>query len=453
MNGEANRAPGGGAAGLTRGAVLARGAGLVAGGAVLAACGQGGGEGAASGAAGGGAPKTVDLIYVSDPGEQPVHEGWAARFHELNPALTITLTLLKEDAEYVPKVVAAAAGGTPPDASYVHPAMLPGLAAKGVLRPIEPYVQRDRSVRLDDFYPTTLDYYRTRGKLWGLVYYSGPSVTYYNKTLFDRLGVETPAAMETRKAWTWSALIDVGKRLVTGQGEAKTFGYTGTSSALHWFNVAIWGNGGQVWDEAMTKMLLDQPAALAAIEQQTAMQTLHRIVPDAEERKGLPGGFLSGRVGVTYGIRGNVPSFKDAPFQLGMAGLPAGPQGRVCRNGPNAFCLYAAGRQPDAAWAYSNWVTQAEAQRSSLELKRNVPARKSVAGSGDFERTLSPWESAALYREASERVRGFPLPSTYDDLNKLFGTAYNSVLDGAAAPKDAISRVLPQMNQLLAQKE
>jgi multiple sugar transport system substrate-binding protein len=314
-------------------------------------------------------------------------------------------------------------------------------------------VQRDKSARVEDFYPTTLDYYRTRGKLWGLVYYSGPSVTYYNKTLFDRLGVETPEAMDARKAWTWSALIDSGKRLVSGQGDAKTFGYTGTNSALHWFNVAIWGNGGQVWDEAMTKMLLDQPAALAAVEQQTAMQTLHRIVPDAEERKGLPGGFLSGRVGVTYGIRGNVPSFKDASFQLGMAGLPAGPQGRFCRNGPNAFCLYAAAKQPDAAWAYSNWVTQAEAQRISLELKRNVPARKSVAGSGDFERTLYPWESAALYRDASEKVRGFPLPSTYDDINKLFGAAYSSVLDGTAAPKDAISKVLPQMNQLLGQKE
>jgi hypothetical protein len=81
-----------------------------------------------------------------------------------------------------------------------------------------------------------------------------------------------------------------------------------------------------------------------------------------------------------------------------------------------------------------------------------VPARKSVAGSGDFERPLYPWESAAVYREASERVRGFPLPSTYDDINKLFGTAYTSVLDGTPAPRDALGRVLPQMNQLLAQK-
>jgi multiple sugar transport system substrate-binding protein len=381
-----------------------------------------------------------------------VHEHWAARFHELTPAASVNLTLLKEDAEYVPKLVAAAASGSPPDASYVHPAMLPGLAAKGLLRPIEPFVQRDRTARVDDFYPTTLDYYRYGGKLWGLTYYSGPSVTYFNKTLFDRVGVEPPDRLDARKAWTWTALIEAGRRLATGQGDAKTFGYTGTSSALHWFNVAVWGNGGEVWDAAMTRMRLDEPPALAAVEQHTAMQTQYRIVPDAEERKALPGGFLSGRVGVTYGIRGNVPSFKDVAFQLGMAGLPAGPQGRFCRNGPNAFCLYAAARRPEAAWAYANWVTQAEAQGISFDLKRSVPARKSVATSGDFERTLYPWESAALYREASERVRGFPLPSTYDDINQLFGGAYGSVLDGTAAPREAIAKALPQMNQLLAQK-
>ncbi len=416
----------------------------------VAACSANGRESSASGArvlAG-----KVDLIYVADPGEQELHERWAMRFHELNPQVTVALTLLKEDSEYVPKLISLVASGSAPDASYVHPAMLPGLASKSILTPVEPFASRDKLARIDDFYPTTLDYYRYKGKLWGLVYYSGPSVTYFNKTLFDKLGVETPDKLDARKAWTWQALVETGKRLVSGEGDNKTFGYWGTSNSLHWFNVAIWGNGGDVWDSGMMKMLLDQPPALDAIDLHTSMQTKHRIVPNADEKKSLPGGFVSGRVGVQYGIRGNVPGFKDASFQLGMAGLPAGPMGRFCRNGPNAFCLYTAARQPDAAWAYANWVTQPEAQRMSFELKRSVPARKSIATSGDFERTLYPWESAAVYREASEKVRGFPLPSTYDDVNKLFGTAYNNVLDGKQTPREAISAVLPQMNVLLAQK-
>jgi hypothetical protein len=49
-------------------------------------------------------------------------------------------------------------------------------------------------------------------------------------------------------------------------------------------------------------------------------------------------------------------------------------------------------------------------------------------------------------------VRGFPLPSTYDDINKLFGTAYGNVLTGKQAVREAIATVLPQMNQFLGQK-
>jgi len=413
-----------------------------------------GGCGTGQGGPAGGAKLAgkVDLIYVADPGEQELHERWAARFHELNPAATVNLTLLKEDSEYVPKLVSLVASGTPPDASYVHPWMLPGLASKGILTPIEPFVQKDKSAHVEDFYPTTLDYYRYKGKLWGVIYYSGPAVLYYNKSLFDKLGVETPDKLEARKAWTWDALIETGKRLVSGQGDAKTFGYAGTSSALHWFNVAVWGNGGEVWDADMTKMLIDQQPALMAIEQHTAMQTVHHIVADSEEKKNLPNGFRSGKIGMSYGIRGDVPGFKDVGFDLGVTGLPMGPKGRFCRNGPNSFCLYTASKQQEPTWAYVNWVTQPEAQKMSFDLKRSVPARKSIANSGDFEKALYPWENAAVYRDASEKVRGFPLPSTYDDINKLFGTAYGNVLSGKQAVRDAIATVLPQMNQFLGQK-
>src|SRR5919202_5923741 len=89
----------------------------------LAGCGVG--QQAGGGPAGGKLAGKVDLIYVADPGEQELHERWAARFHELNPAVTVGLTLLKEDTDYVPKLVSLVAGGTSPDASYVHPAMLP----------------------------------------------------------------------------------------------------------------------------------------------------------------------------------------------------------------------------------------------------------------------------------------------------------------------------------------
>ena len=441
-------------AGQTRRTVINRGRAtlLGLGGVLFAACGvDRGGQGVAGG---GKLAATLDVIIVPDPGEDPQHEQWVARFQQLNPGVKINLTLAKGEfaSDYVSKVLAMVAANTPPDGTYVHPADLAGMAAKGVLLPVDPFLQKDKSSRVDDIYPTTLEYYRYNGKLWGLPYYSGPSVTYFNKTLFDRLGVETPDRLEARKAWTWDALLDTGKRLTAGQGDTRTFGYLGTTSSLHWFNVTVWGNGGEIWDQNLTRLLLDQPPAMSAIEQQTAMQTQYHIVPDADERKTLNGGFNSGRVGVLYGIRANVSGFTDLSFQVGMTALPAGPKGRFCRNGPNALCLYAASKQQEAAWAYANWISQAEAQKIAFETKRSVPVRKSTANSADFEKALYPWESAAVYREASDKVRGFPLPSTYNDINKVFTTAYGNVIAGKQSVREAMATALPQMNQLLGQK-
>src|SRR6266542_7095870 len=137
-------APGQTRRGLFGGVGRLGGAGLLAGGALAWLSGCGTGQGA-PGTGGAKLAGKVDLIYVSDPGEQELHERWAARFHDLNPNVTVGLTLLKEDSEYVPKLVSLVAGGTAPDASYVHPSMLPGLASKGALVSVENYVAKDKS--------------------------------------------------------------------------------------------------------------------------------------------------------------------------------------------------------------------------------------------------------------------------------------------------------------------
>ena len=44
------------------------------------------------------------------------------------------------------------------------------------------------------------------------------------------------------------------------------------------------------------------------------------------------------------------------------------------------------------------------------------------------------------------------LPSTYNDVDKLFTTAYTNVLNGTQSVREAIGATLPQISQLLAQK-
>src|SRR4029079_13371139 len=120
-------------AGQTRRTVINRGRAtlLGLGGVLFAACGvDRGGQGVAGG---GKLAATLDVIIVPDPGEDPQHEQWVARFQQLNPGVKINLTLAKGEfaSDYVSKVLAMVAANTPPAGTYGHPADLAGRAAKG----------------------------------------------------------------------------------------------------------------------------------------------------------------------------------------------------------------------------------------------------------------------------------------------------------------------------------
>lgn len=387
---------------------------------------------------------TVELIYVSDAGEQPEHLAWMKAFHETHPAIAIAGSLQPEDDAYYSKLIAMVAGGTPPDLAYIHPNSLAEFAAKKLITPVDPFAAQDKTVDIADFYQTTLSYFDFGGKHYGLPYYSGPTVTYFNKSLFQKYGVKTPDQYAQEGNWTWQTLLDVAQKLTQGTDPAtKTYGYQGIGLSLGTYNAPIWENGGEVWDDGMTKMLLDQPQAVDALQFQADLSAKYNVVG---------GSFVPGTAAMNYGIRGQVPDFKNVHFDLGMAPLPSGVKGLVCRNGPNAFCLFQEAKQQQAAFTYANWVTQLEAQTIGFALKRSVPTRQSIAKSGAYEQSLYPWESVAVYQQASEKVRGFPVPSTFGDINTLFVNAYKPVVKGQMTALDAMKGVLPAMNADLAKK-
>jgi multiple sugar transport system substrate-binding protein len=387
---------------------------------------------------------TVELIYVSDAGEQPEHLAWMKRFHEIHPDIAIAGSLQPENDAYYSKLIAMVAGGTPPDLAYIHPNFLAEFAAKKLITSLDSFVAQDATVNIADFYQTTLSYFDFGGKHYGLPYYSGPTVTYFNKSLFQKYGVKTPDQYDQEGNWTWQTLLDVAQKLTQGTDPAtKTYGYQGIGLSLGTYNAPIWENGGEVWDAGMTKMLLDQPQAADALQFQADLSAKYNVVG---------GSFVPGTAAMNYGIRGQVPDFTNVHFDLGMAALPSGVKGLVCRNGPNAFCLFQEAKQQQAAFTYANWVTQLEAQTIGFALKRSVPTRQSIAKSGAYEQSLYPWESVAVYQQASEKVRSFPVPSTFSDINTLFVNAFKPVAKGQITALDAMKGVLPAMNADLAKK-
>lgn len=403
-------------------------------------------------------PVTIRFTHVADPGELEIMQISIADFEERQPDIKVVAELVPEDG-MDQKITTMVAGGAAPDVVYIHPSFVPLWAEQGVLVAQDDLADGDSEFGVDDFYPETVAYFVYDGKTYGYPYYSGPSVIYYNADFFEANGVELPTVSaegfaDDSDSWDWEKLVELAVPLTAGEGVDRTFGYWGTPYSLHWFNVAIWSYGAELWDAEMTQCKLSEPEAVEAIQYQVDMYTTYNISPRPDQAEGMPSGFNSGKVGMRYGIRGNVPGFKGLEFNLGTAPIPRGPKGRFCRNGPNAAGIVSQSKYVDASWELCKYMAGPKpgdlgGQRYQFEQQRAIPSRASLFDTPEFKDNLLPYESLEVYQNAAEHVKGMPLPARYSEIQRAWREQWDLMLLGEVTVQQGADTACAAIDPLL----
>jgi multiple sugar transport system substrate-binding protein len=437
--GRGNRAP------TRRETFAGAGAGGLA--AVLAACGAGGqGEPAAGPSQG---PVTLEI--VQDPQSTLIREAWPAiwkNFEAAHPNVTVNFDM-PAWGTIQEKILTQAAGGALPDVTYIHTQFLPDWNAAGVLRDLNPYAAKDRAVRLDDFFPGVLGFFQPKGTTKGLPFFSGPTVFFYNKALFNRYGIKDPNQYEKEGRWTWDTFLEVARQATRGEGQAKTFGYNGTNSQLVWNAMWVWMNGGELWDKDERNFLMHEAAGAEAMQFQADMVTRHRVWPTADDNRELPGGFLGGRSAMAIYGKGYATDIKNkGDLDAGMCPAPKGKKGRITRDGPGAVGVTSGSKNPDAAFQLVKYMSGPGGQEQFLALGASVPVRKSLANAKEYLTSLLPWEDRAVHEDAARSVRPIIYPAGFGEIEKLWQTARSEMFAGKLA-RDALLAIKPGVDSIL----
>ncbi|NIV40662.1 MAG: extracellular solute-binding protein, partial [Anaerolineae bacterium] len=85
---------------------------------------------------------------------------------------------------------------------------------------LQPLLDADPSVSLDDFFPRFLDAFRFQGNLWGIPTQAKVRVLFYSRDLFDAEGVPCPEA-----GWTLDDFLARTVALTKGDGAEKQYGF------------------------------------------------------------------------------------------------------------------------------------------------------------------------------------------------------------------------------------
>jgi multiple sugar transport system substrate-binding protein len=300
---------------------------------------------------------------------------------------------------------------------------------------LEPYSRRDaRAAQLDDFFPGILDQGRVRGGLYGLPADGGGPALFYNEELFERAGVPAPGTQQDAGKWTVETFLDAGKRLTRrGSPDAEQWGAHDplyhNSVWLAW----VWAWGGDFLNKDGSQVVLDQAAAVDALQWQQDLITRHGMVPATSELDQLKDRepidrramFRAGRVAMisdwtTAVGSGRLREAEGQGLRWDATLLPVGKSGQYSVAFFHELVVAAPSKAPELAW---QWVAHQSGPEGTLRRSLSgatQPHRRSAATNPEFIRTLPPAFAKSMAK-IGERSRPYPLVVEDQQLQTILG--------------------------------
>jgi ABC-type glycerol-3-phosphate transport system substrate-binding protein len=429
---------------------VARFAPLPAAGAVLVAC-----AAPAEPRPPGAALATADLTYLErgGPAYQELHQERAGVFMKLAPGARVTGEQMTGTTdEQLAKLVALAAGGTPPDlALHLDHAQTVRLAANGsVLAPLDAYLGRDRQLNLQDIHPEVQAQYRYQRRVYGVAHGISLTSLFVNLDLFRAAGVTPPAADWKDARWTVAALVDAAARLTRpgGRGGFEQAGIV--AEQMTWnLNVGNWilGNGGAFLDdlEAPRRCVLDSPQTREVAELLVDLRQRRRVWADGEALEGLlpQQWFASGRAALYFGGSFKINALRAATTATAdwdIAPLPRFKQ-PVVGLGGSGVSMLAGSKQQDAAWELLRFMVDADYNRLQAKAGLDTPARTSVLTGAEYLGEAPPPKSRTVIGDSvqygrAKNIRALRGP----EIETAFNQQAVALFDGAQSVGDFVSR-------------
>jgi multiple sugar transport system substrate-binding protein len=335
----------------------------------------------------------------------------------------ITVNYQPVPANYLIKLQTDIAGGNAADIFYVKNEFAQDFMSRDVLLPIDDYMAED-GVKPADFYESLLNAFRWQGKTYGLPKDWSPLGMVYDPAALESAGVSAAPA-------TWDELTSAAQAIVDAAGQPAIV----LDAALDRFIMFLYQAGGDVTNEDVTEVTLDQDPATQALEMYYGLYSAGLSASSADVGAGWPGdAFAQGLASIVFEGNWMFPFLKtnapDKAFEI--AELPAGPGGKGTPAFTNSYSIFKGSKNPDAAWTVVNYLTGAEGMATWTSLGLAMPARPGLA-----EDWLAQYPERKPYLDSADyaiAVQYGPGGQKFnDDANAILQSLYAGQVDTTEA--------------------
>lgn len=369
-------------------------------------------------------PVTITFAHPEDV--TGAYAQWAAQFHDRYPNITVELKSFQD----------VGSARAEQDVFMASQMELPFYVREAQVVDLSSFMEQDADLNAGDLYPAALEAFRGQGRQWALPFGIDMMVVYFNKDLFDRYGAPYPTL-----GWDWGDFLDAA--IVTTDADEDIYGY-----ALQYFGdygvfepvMFIYQGGGQIFDslQSPSRVILDDPANIQAMEFYASLIHRHGVAPPPEEM---------GRIGTDYPWRGiaagNFAMWSTLLSDHGGLRWPVAwemtwgvvpmPRNETAASFGISEGLFmsTASEHPDEAWLWMKFLSR---QVHPFQM----PARRSLAESTIYEDYVGPEVALAARAALEDAVLVNPELLGFEVALGAMMEAFEQIRSGEASPEIAL---------------
>jgi sn-glycerol 3-phosphate transport system substrate-binding protein len=379
-------------------------------------------------------------------------DGLAADFEKEHPGITVKPIYAGSYQDTVAKALTAIKGGDAPQLSVILSTDTFTLIDEDAIVAFDELVSspEDRAW-LKSFFPAFMENGQVGGKTWGVPFQRSTPVLYYNKDAFWEAGLDPEKAPAT-----WDEMVSMGQKLTKrdASGNVTQWGVQIPSSGFpYWlFQGLATQNDVRLMNSEGNETYFDDPRVIEALQYWVDLSMKHKVHPPGIVEWGTtPKDFFERKVAMMWTTTGNLTNVrKNAPFDFGVAMLPANKRRGAPTGGGNFFIFKnSTAEQKAAALKLVRWMTSPE-RAAEWSIKTGY-----VATSPDAWQTpvmkeyVAGFSAAAVARDQLQHAVAELSTHENQRVVKAFNDGLQAALTGSKSAEDAMKEAQRTASRIL----
>ncbi len=348
---------------------------------------------------------------------------------------------------YYDKLLTALEGGHGPDLAFADlGGWVPTFAEKGWLVPLSEDIKGwDGYDQIwENLWPTVT----YKDEYYGLPWYTDCRLLLYNKTMFEKAGLDPENPPET-----WEEFLYAAMKMTDSKNRIYGYGVSGSKSEVNTlgYMMFLYAAGGKLLSDDYSKAEFNTPEGLRALKFYTDLATEYKVSPNAltygeDDYRNM---MAQNRVAMAIGGPWSFPLIETAnPAITGNYSVALHPYGSTPASvlGGWALVIPTSSPKKSEAWELAKYLTSYNTWMQWIESKGGpMPVRKDVCM--DAPKLKDPkWQ--VIFDAFPYAVCRAPIPQ-WPQVSEQIQKMVQDVLLGNASPEEAIKTAESKINEVL----